>query len=294
MIAATKVPSFNELMTRKTKRFIQNNRQLYRFFIGFLFFMGPVAGAAMLFFAPLLGYLFVSAETFWVHLGISTALLVFSLIFTQFYFIYWQSSELQFLRLNMSARAAFFRHLKALMQRSVLFHFLVLAAFYRIEVDAKAILFVVVAYSIFITVFYWRYRTYLGSQNRFQEFLTATVMRVAQHMRFVRFKMMMLLMSSGGWLRLALVLGTHILLLKLVSSNIEWHYLLGIGSVILALNLFFVHLTFKLIKTNIQRTEMFWLSLGDAVLASLYLKAKRFCIVLAFTNIPIILIAMVA
>lgn len=78
MISAPKIPSFNELMTRKTKRFIQNNRQLYRFFIGFMLFMGPIAGAAMLFFAPLLGYLFVTAEFFGVHLGLSAIIAGFS------------------------------------------------------------------------------------------------------------------------------------------------------------------------------------------------------------------------
>ena len=291
MRAATKIPSFNELMTRKTKRFIQNNRQLYRFFIGFMFFMGPIAGAAMLFFAPLLGYLFVTAEGFWVHLGLSAIIAIFSLILVQFYFIYWQSGELQFLQLNMNRRAAFFAHLKALIQRSIIFHFIILAAFYRIDVDLKSVVYVVLAYSIFIFIFYWRYRTYLGSQNRFQEALNAFGLMLAQKIRFVRIKIVLLLMSSGGWLRLLLVMGSYILLFKLASSSIEWEYLIGIGVALLSLNLFFVRQIFKLISSNIERTEMFWLTLGHEVLASLHLKAKVFSMILALINIFIILAA---
>lgn len=291
MISATKIPSFNALMTRKTKRFIQNNRQLYRFFIGFMFFMGPIAGAAMLFFAPLLGYLFVTAESFWVHLGLSAIIAAFSLILVQFYFIYWQSSELQFLHLNMNQKAAFFAHLKALIQRSFIFHFMILAAFYRIDVDLKSALFVVLAYSIFIAMFYWRYRTYLGNQNRFQETLSAYVFMFAQKIRFVRIKIVLLLMSSGGWLRLLLVFGTYALLFKLANSRIAWEYSIGIGLTLLLLNLFFIRQTFKLILSNIQRTEMFWLTLGPAVLASLYLKAKMFSIALAVINLLIIVVA---
>lgn len=291
MIEAVNVPSFNELMTRKTKRFIQNNRQLYRFFIGFMFFMGPVAGAAMLFFAPLLGYLFLSAESIWVHMGLSVVIAFFSLIVVQFYFIYWHSSELQFLKLNLNPKAAFTKHLKALMQRSVLFHFIIFAAFYRIDVDISAVFYVMFSYSIFVAVFYWRYHTYLGNQNRFQEKVSAYVFRLAQKIRFVRIKIIRLLLSSGGWLRLILVLGTYMLLFKLASSEIAWQYSLGIGFVLLVLNLFFVRLTFKLITSNIEQTEMFWLTLGNSVLASLYFKVRVFVIALAFANIPIILLA---
>lgn len=290
MIRATKIPSFNELMTRKTKRFIKNNRQLYRLFIGFMLFMGPIAGAAMLFFAPLLGYLFVTAEGFWVHLGLSAIIAAFSLIVVQFYFIYWQSSELQFLQLNMNQKAAFFAHLKVLIQRSIIFHFVILAAFYRIDVDLKSVLYVVLAYSIFIAIFCWRYRNYLGNQSRFQETLSAYVFMFAQKIRFVRIKTVLLLMSSGGWLRLLLVFGTYALLFKLANSPIAWEYSIGIGLALLSLNLFFVRQTFKIILLNIQRTEMFWLTLGPAVLASLYSKAKVFSMALVVINILIIVV----
>ncbi|MBF7073925.1 hypothetical protein ISG33_10985 [Glaciecola sp. MH2013] len=265
-------------MQRKTKRFFQNNRRLYQFFIGFLIFMGPIAGATMLFAAPLLGYLAVNAVSLLEFAMVACSLALLCIVFVQFYFLYWQSSELQFLKLSMGKGRALLHHFVALNRQAAIFHILVLAAFARIEINIQSMIYVVVCYLSLFATFLWRYKLYSGSpfilKERLNAWLSASSLgekaSVGEKIKEVtktrlNTKLFFYLMRSGAWLRALLVVAMYVLMAKLATSDIDTAFLAGIGISIMMLGSFFVALLSKLVQTNLHRDMIFWQSLGQAM-----------------------------
>jgi hypothetical protein len=262
-------PPLFQLIERKSQRFKQNNLNLYRFFIGFLILMGPIVGATMLFAAPLLGYLAVNANSvgeFAIVFGSQFAL---SFVLVQYYFLFWQRSELLYLKLTMGKGTAFLHHFLALLRQAILLHIVVFAAFARVDLNVASALYILSCYSIFLVMFLWRYRVYLGHeftlQQRLIRFITNNNVATTSDPSLIRlkWKLYLHLLRSGGWLRLLLVIAVAFLLAKLGSSSIDTMYLLGIGSVLFAVGLFFIYLFRKLVLTNYEVNHLFWLSLSE-------------------------------
>ena len=262
-------PPLFQLIERKSQRFKQNNLNLYRFFIGFLILMGPIVGATMLFAAPLLGFLAVNANSvgeFAIVFGSQFAL---SFVLVQYYFLFWQRSELLYLKLTMGKGTAFLHHFLALLRQAILLHIVVFAAFARVDFTLSSALYVLSCYSIFLAMFSWRYRVYLGHEFTLQQCLIRLInnnsaARVsASSITRLKWKLYLHLLRSGGWLRLILILAVAFLLAKLGSSNIDTSYLFGIGSVLFVIGLFFIHLLRKLVLTNYKVNQLFWLSLSE-------------------------------
>jgi|GEM_PF-6458176 len=268
MIFVSMKLSFNEIMRRKVKRFKQNNLNLYRFLIAFLFFLGPLVGAGMLFFGPLLGYLFVNSTSILITLGLSVLIAVLALIIVQFYLLFWSHTELQFMSLQMGKNKAYFGHLLTIIGQAAAFHIVVFAAFFRIEINLVSILYVLYSYILFIAVFTWRYRVKLeawslrfladyflkkNSQSSHSPNKQTGRMRLS-----LKYKLVTQLLKSGGWLRLALVAFTWLILGHLANSDSSLVFKSSFGALIVLLNLFFVYLLWKLMRINFAQHALFW------------------------------------
>lgn len=270
--------SFRQIMKRKSKRFIKNNQSLYRFFIGFLLFLGPIPGFAMAFLAPLLGYLFVNANSIYEFIIVVLSLAILGWINVQYYFIYWTSSELKYLYHFMGKRESYVKHYIALLKTSILFHFLVLAAFTRIEVDSRGLAYVVSSYIILLAVFTIEYRRNIEHSTSFISHMRNSVNKLIKERHdnsfaegsinstsianrlIIKLKLISLFMQAGGWLRLLLYFGMLYLIVLLAASGRDAFHIFLIGFVLLAISLFFSFQLRTVIYKNMQRQESFFRS----------------------------------
>jgi hypothetical protein len=288
-------PSFSEIMRRKVKRFKQNNLNLYRFLIAFLFFLGPLAGAGILFFGPLLGYLFVNSTSMLVTLGLSVLIVLLAIIVVQFYLLFWSHSELQFMSLQMGKKRAYFGHFLTIISQAAVFHIVVLAAFFRIDVNLVSILYVLYSYSLFIAVFTWRYRVKLEAWSL--RFLADYFIRKNSRSRHrynnqiggmglsLKYKLLIQLLQSGGWLRLALVVFTWLILGHLANSNSSLIFKSSFGAFIVVLNLFFVYLLWKLMKINVAQHALFWNLVSHRFYVNVQRRIGHFALIMSSANL---------
>lgn len=302
-------PTLYGLMKRKTKRFKQNNLNLYRLFIGFLIFMGPIAGATMLFAAPLLGYLAVTANSIQDFLIVLVSILLMSYVFIQFYFLYWPKAELHYLQLSMGKHWAIFQHFVALNRQAALFHLLVLGAFFRIDLNLQSAIYVLLCYATFFLVFLWRYRFHFTQEAILRQKVLALFKtrerlsnadnnskllkpKVSKWQYFLlHAKLYAHLMRSGGWLRLLLFTAMTILLVKLGSTDIATIYIASIGFILILLSAFFVHLLRKLMLTNYSLDQCFWLSVSPQFEITVRQNIQLFSAVLITSNFAVLLTA---
>lgn len=288
-------PSFSEIMRRKVKRFKQNNLNLYRFLIAFLFFLGPLVGAGMLFFGPLLGYLFVNSTSVLVTLGLSVFIAFLALIIVQFYLLFWSHAELQFMSLQMGKKEAYFGHFFTITGQAVIFHLIVFAAFFRIEINIFSILYVLYSYLLFIAVFTWRYRVklevwslrflvdYFHKKN--SQSSRSPNKQTAEMGLSLKYKLLTQLMRSGGWLRLALVAFTWLILGHLADSNSSLVFKSSFGALIVVLNLFFVYLLWKLMKINFAQHALFWTLVSHRLYADVQRRIGRSALIMGSANL---------
>jgi hypothetical protein len=268
-----------KLIQRKINRFKRNNLNLYRFIIGFLFFMGPLAGAGLLFFAPLVGYLFVEASSVSGLLIACSIIFFIAFISVEIYLRFWSKSELQFIRYSMTPKPAFRAHLFASTKFSSLFHMAILASFLRIDFDIDALVYVLSSYLIFFLTFYFRYQAKLAPRS----LLVAKIKRffIGRKLTLI-VKVCKLLMASGGWLRLALFAFILITLLTLNISSSPQVFQLGFSAILLVVAAFLTHLLLRLMQENVKKQALFLNMLSSDLQYKFLVWIRLFCGFLLF------------